>query len=71
MKRVALTLVLAVLATGAAKADSWIRINQLGYLPGSVKVAVYISQEPVAEKSFTVYDASGEWPLPPGLTFQG
>jgi len=50
MKRVALTLVLAVLATGAAKADSWIRINQLGYLPGSVKVAVYLSQVPVAEK---------------------
>ena len=63
MKRVALTLVLAVLATGAAKADSWIRINQLGYLPGSVKVAVYLSQVPVAEKSFTVYDAFTDKPV--------
>lgn len=50
MKRVVLMLLLAVLAAGIARADSWIRINQLGYLPGSVKVAVYISQEPVAEK---------------------
>ena len=42
MKRVALMLLFAVLAAGAVRADSWIRINQLGYLPGSVKVAVYI-----------------------------
>ena len=28
------------------KADSWIRINQLGYLPQSVKVAVFMSEEP-------------------------
>ncbi|MBK7732675.1 MAG: glycoside hydrolase family 9 protein [Bacteroidales bacterium] len=63
MKRVALMLLFAVLAAGIARADSWIRINQLGYLPGSVKVAVYISQEPVAEKSFTVYDALTDKPV--------
>ncbi|HPA70213.1 MAG TPA: cellulase N-terminal Ig-like domain-containing protein, partial [Bacteroidales bacterium] len=63
MKRVVLMLLLAVLAAGIARADSWIRINQLGYLPGSVKVAVYISQEPVAEKSFTVYDALTDKPV--------
>ena len=40
-----------------AEADSWIRINQLGYLPQSVKVAVYISQEPGAKPTFTVCDA--------------
>ena len=28
------------------KADAWIRINQLGYLPQSVKVAVFMSEEP-------------------------
>jgi endoglucanase len=38
-------------------AQSWIRINQLGYLPVSVKVAVYISTEPITLKSFTVCDA--------------
>ncbi|MDM8004515.1 MAG: cellulase N-terminal Ig-like domain-containing protein, partial [Bacteroidota bacterium] len=57
MKKAAIAVLLAILPVLAAKADSWIRINQLGYLPGSVKVAVYISQEPGAEKSFTVYDA--------------
>lgn len=28
------------------KADAWIRINQLGYLPQAVKVAVFMSEEP-------------------------
>ncbi len=40
-----------------AGAQSWIRINQLGYLPNSVKVAVYISQNPGAGTDFTVCDA--------------
>lgn len=40
-----------------AGAQSWIRINQLGYLPNTVKVAVYISQNPDAGKYFTVCDA--------------
>ena len=57
MKRAVLTVILALLALAGTKADSWIRINQLGYLPGSVKVAVYISTEPGKPKSFTLYDA--------------
>jgi len=52
-----LSLLLLSLTVLSAKADSWIRINQLGYLPGSVKVAVFISQEPGAGSSFTVCDA--------------
>ena len=62
MRKAAVTVLLAVLPVLGARADSWIRINQLGYLPGSVKVAVYISQDPGAEKSFTVYDALTERP---------
>lgn len=27
------------------RADEWIRINQLGYLPRSIKVAVFMSEE--------------------------
>ena len=27
------------------QADEWIRINQLGYLPQSIKVAVFMSEE--------------------------
>lgn len=37
--------------------QSWIRINQLGYLPKSVKVAVYISTDPGVIKSFTLCEA--------------
>ena len=37
--------------------QSWIRINQLGYLPRSVKVAVFISTEPSVVKDFTICDA--------------
>jgi peptidoglycan/xylan/chitin deacetylase (PgdA/CDA1 family) len=57
MKRAFASTILVILTLFSARADSWIRINQLGYLPGSVKVAVYISQEPGNEKSFTLVDA--------------
>ena len=36
---------------------AWIRINQLGYLPHSVKVAVYISEKQEALTGFTLCDA--------------
>lgn len=34
--------------------NAWIRINQLGYLPGSVKVAVFISQTDSKDNTFDV-----------------
>lgn len=37
--------------------NSWIRINQLGYEPGAVKVAVLISEENIQLKSFQILDA--------------
>jgi endoglucanase len=37
--------------------QGWVRINQLGYLPNSVKVAVFISTERVQVSGFTVCDA--------------
>ncbi len=57
MKRATLSFLLLCLAVIYARADSWIRINQLGYLPESVKVAVYISQETGTASSFTVCNA--------------
>ncbi|MBE0677301.1 MAG: glycoside hydrolase family 9 protein, partial [Bacteroidales bacterium] len=57
MKKAALSILLLFLTVIYARADSWIRINQLGYLPGSVKVAVYISQEAGTPSSFNVCDA--------------
>lgn len=38
-----LTLIFAFAAL-PCKADEWIRINQLGYLPQSIKVAVFMSR---------------------------
>jgi endoglucanase len=37
--------------------QSWIRINQLGYLPVSVKVAVFISTQPQKSGEFIICDA--------------
>ena len=41
----------------AFSADAWIRINQLGYLPNSVKRAVFISEESVDVNSFSLHQA--------------
>jgi len=57
MKKTALLLLFLCSTMMPARADSWIRINQLGYLPGSVKVAVYISTEEGADATFVVCDA--------------
>lgn len=39
-----------------ARADEWIRINQLGYLPQSKKVAVFISEEQAEIKAYSLID---------------
>ena len=52
---------MALIATSvsgfAVETDSWIRINQLGYLPGSVKVAVFLSSKGKEVPAFTVRNA--------------
>lgn len=45
-----------VMFSCALSAQSWVRVNQAGYLPTDIKVAVLISQDE-AEGSFEVYDA--------------
>jgi hypothetical protein len=40
------------------QAESWIRINQLGYLPGSIKVAVMLSTNDNLDQKFKVIDSS-------------
>jgi endoglucanase len=37
--------------------QAWIRINQLGYTPGGVKVAVWCSKENKTIKTFQLIDA--------------
>ena len=61
MKNTFLISVIIVLLAGSSctsEQSDWIRINQLGYRPGDVKVAVYISKKPVTIKSFRVIDVS-------------
>ncbi len=41
-----------------SNAQSWIRINQLGYLPRSVKVAVFLSTDRLKISDFTLCDAT-------------
>ena len=43
-----------------AHADEWIRINQLGYLPQSIKVAVFMSEEGSQLAQFQLVDAYTE-----------
>ena len=49
--------ILFLLSTLVTNGSSWIRINQMGYLPQSVKVAVFISDEPVENSQFQLVEA--------------
>lgn len=55
-------IVLILLFTSSTHAQdtiqkSWIRINQLGYVPDGVKVAVFVSKEETAIKTFQLVEA--------------
>ena len=61
MKNLPLAVIIGILIiTSSCNHDQsdWIRINQLGYRPGDVKVAVYISKKSVKLKSFRIIDAA-------------
>ena len=49
--------VLLCLMTLPIQAEEWIRVNQLGYLPQSIKVAVFMSEEGSEVKEFSLVDA--------------
>ena len=51
-----LTLIFAFAAL-PCKADEWIRINQLGYLPQSIKVAVFMSETKTDVQEYALVDA--------------
>ncbi|MDO9634117.1 MAG: glycoside hydrolase family 9 protein [Paludibacter sp.] len=50
-------LILIHLAVSSFGADSWIRINQLGYLPNAAKKAVLLSEKELKIQAFTIHDA--------------
>jgi hypothetical protein len=53
MKKIACFLAMAVVAI-AVQAESWIRVNQMGYLPNDIKVAVMIMEKAEDVKTFKV-----------------
>ena len=53
MRKILLVFALLVSAV-QTRAEGWVRINQLGYLPGATKVAVYMGAD--APKEFTLVD---------------
>lgn len=57
MKRILLSVAMVLCCAHFAFAGQWIRINQLGYLPESIKVAVFISEEPVDVSLFEIVNA--------------
>lgn len=56
MKKIISIAILAVVAI-QTYAGSWIRINQLGYLPNATKVAVFMSNDAVRLNGFELVDA--------------
>ena len=57
MKKKNLLSFLVLLCALSAHADEWIRINLLGYLPQSIKVAVFMSEEGTDIQSFQIFNA--------------
>ncbi len=47
----------AVIFTSQVFSQAWIRVNQMGYLPGDIKVAVFLSKDPVDVSEFRVREA--------------
>ena len=56
-KRLTSLAFILVAISAVANASGWIRINQLGYLPDAIKVAVFMSEDKVAVTEFELVDA--------------
>lgn len=59
-KKKLLVLAVLLMVHVAVHADEWIRINQMGYLPQSIKVAVFMSEEGTQLSQFQLVDAYTE-----------
>lgn len=49
----------AIQLTAAPGETTWIRVNQMGYTPGGVKVAVLVSKQQIGFDDFELIDAKG------------
>ncbi|MBN1790701.1 MAG: glycoside hydrolase family 9 protein, partial [Bacteroidales bacterium] len=54
---ISLTVIFAFSVISLLNSQSWIRINQLGYLPASVKVAVLVSKDGITLTEFELHHA--------------
>lgn len=57
MKRLIFFILVYISGILTPHAESWIRINQLGYIPQTSKVAVMMSQEKISVEEFQLVDA--------------
>lgn len=57
MKKIQILSLLSLFITTSIQADEWIRINQLGYLPQSIKVAVFMSEEGTQVQNYELINA--------------
>ena len=57
MKKLVFTILIAVFVALTMHSEQWIRVNQLGYLPISTKVAVWMSNEASMVQNFELVDA--------------
>ena len=64
MKKIFLSLFAAGAVLLSANANEWVRINQLGYLPSSVKVAVMMSEDNAQIKEFELVDSKTKKTVP-------
>ncbi len=53
-------LLIASVLAYSQEGNSWIRVNQLGYLPNSIKTAVFISKTEIKPHNFVIKDALTE-----------
>ena len=60
MKNLNLLFICLIISVFAINAETWIRVNQMGYLPADVKVAVLISDEYLDVNSFKVVGVGGD-----------
>ncbi|GAB6283307.1 MAG: hypothetical protein STSR0008_20690 [Ignavibacterium sp.] len=54
------TLTIILILSFSLKAESWIRINQLGYEPDKIKIAVFISEDNLSLNDFEICNAINE-----------
>ncbi|WP_262493144.1 glycoside hydrolase family 9 protein [Marinilabilia salmonicolor] len=52
-----ISLIAGIVSCTSGYDNSWIRINQLGYMPGTPKIAVMVSKENVSVSEFAIYSA--------------